>query len=260
MQGSVNIGHIIPCLFVMLGDESQQVKESGFFCIEKSFIKNPELVTVNLKKSLQNSFDFQKKVLEKKQNLINTFYPRLYLLIKGKKQLRNKFIKIILESFESEDPEFVDFLCSLLSSFSFSIIEELVPILMFLSGRVDLNASRCLRTVKILTQQKEKLKGENMAQVLIMVQVITLKNYLMSAYNVRSLEDLTERNEKNLQKAEEVPGFDDEYEEFRQLNGSEIEGEELFRLGTQQNEDVGLRKRIKKVVDVEMENEEVVVD
>ena len=265
MQGSVNVGHMIPSLFIMLGDESQLVKEAGFYCIEKSFVKNPDLVTVNLKKSLQGSYDFQRKVLEKKQNLINTFYPRLYLLIKNKKQLRNKFLKVILDALESEDPEFTEFLCGLLACFTFTMVEELIPVLNFLSGKIQIHAARSLRTVKILTSTKDKLKDENLAQVLVMIQMIVMKNYLVAAYNVKGIED---NLEKNVQKAEDVPGFDDEFEEFRYLfTVKEIEGDELVKfkqkfkilLGTQNADEVGLRKRMKKNVEIEEEKEVIEV-
>ena len=262
LQGSVNAGQLIPSLFTMLGDESQGVKEASYFCIEKTFSKSPDLVVVNLKQSLQSAFDLQSVVIGKKQ--VNTYYPKLYLLIKSKKQLRNKFIKLILEACDCENPEFTEFLCNLLAGFNFTTYEELSPILNFFSGKIQTNALRLLRTMKLTVQKHQKISKQSLVEVLETIQFIVLKNYLIVAYGIKSNEDM---DGKGIQKSEDLPSFDDEFEEYRIYIGmSEVFGEELVRLKlkyksllvNQNSDEIGVRKRVKKVIEVDNAANEVV--
>lgn len=262
LQGSVNAGQLIPSLFTMLGDESQAVKEAAFFCIEKTFSKSPDLVIINLKQSLLKAFEFQSVVIGRKQ--ANSYYPKFYSLIKSKKQLRNKFIKNILAACESENPEFTEFLCNLLVGFLYTNLDELNPIFSFISGKVQTNALRLLRTMKLALQKNEKLSKTSTIEVIETVQFVLLKNYLISAYNIKNTD---EQAEKSIQRAEELPSFDDELEEFRTYIGAqEICGDELTKLKikykhllvSHNSEDFGVKKRVKKLSEVENISKEVV--
>lgn len=224
LQGQVNVSRMVSILLCMLGDENNIVKESAFFCIEKTFHKNPDLVAIKLSNSIREMFEYQKKLF-KQRTLSESFYPKLYSLVKGKKLLRTKFLNQITELFESAEPAFTEFLCELFTIFSYSNYEELYPILKFLTGKIQTSAFRLLRIIKVRVAHKEMLNKENLHECLLQIQMILLKNYLCKTYQLKNID---EAQEKTLQKIENIEEFGEEYEEFKEYHFVEgLRDEEL---------------------------------
>ena len=211
LQGQINISKMVSILFCMLGDENSIVKDSAFFCIEKSFSKNPELITINLQNSLKEAFEYQNKFF-KQRPLSESFYPKLYALIKPKKTLRTRFLSPITALLEPSDPCFTAFLCELLTTFNYGTYDELFPIINFVSGKIQASAFRLLRILKVRKAHKESLDKDNLIECLLQIQMIFMKNYFVKAYQLKNIE---EAQEKNLQKIDGVDFFTDIYEEFR---------------------------------------------
>ena len=211
LQGQIHVSKMISILFCMLGDENCIVKDSGFFCIEKIFVKTPDLITINLQNSLKEVFSYQKKIFSQR-SLNDSFFPKLYSLIKPKKLLRARFVSQIIALLEPSDPCFTEFLCELLTTFPYTTYEELAPIISYVSGKIQSSAFRLLRILKIRKAHKEPLKKDALIECLLQIQMILMKNYLVKAYQLKNTE---ETQEKNIQKIDGVEIFTDIYEELR---------------------------------------------
>ena len=205
---------MVSILFCMLGDENNTVKECAYFCIEKNFTKNADFIAINLQQSLKDAFEYQNKFF-KQRSLHDSFYPRLYILIHSKKSLQKKFISQVTALLEPSDPSFTEFLCDILSCFPYISQDELSPILSHISTKVQTSAFRLLRTIKVRIAHKESLNHETLTECLHQAQMVLLRNYLINAYQLKNTE---ENSEKNIQKAENVGGFIEEYEEFKEYH------------------------------------------
>lgn len=222
--GSVNASRLVSKLFCMLGDESLAVKEAGFYCIENGYVKNPEMITINLQNSLKEAFEFQAKIL-KQRDLKESYYPKVYALVKERKTIRNKFLNTILNALEPSDPDYTEFLCEMISILSYSNTEELGFILQHINGKIQISAFRLLRIIKIRKSNKNSLNRDLIIECLLQIQLFVLKNYLVSAYQIKSYNDFEDRP---IQKIEDANLFQEEYEEFKDYHKfEEIKAEEL---------------------------------
>ena len=261
LQGQVNASKLVSIFFCMLGDENIIVRESAFFCIEKSFSKNPDFISINLGNSLKESFDYQKKVVIKR-NLNDSFYPKLYSLIRSKKTLRIKFLNSILALLEPSNPSFTEYICEILSCFLYTNLEEISLILNFLTGKIQTSAFRLLRAIKVTSANKDPLTKEKINECLVQVQMILLKNYFFNAYGVKAAD---ENADKEIQKNEEIGNFGEDYEEFKDFHCiNEVNNEELKKFKkkvkiiqfknciiSQNLDEIPTKKRVKKIFDSE---------
>lgn len=224
IQGTVNASKFVSVLFCMLGDESMIVREAAYFCVEKGFIKSPDLITINLQSSLKESFEFQCKIL-KQRDLKESYYSKVYGLIKGKKSVRNKMLNTILHSLEPNDPDFTEYLCEMISLFVYSTMEEVCLILQYINGKIQASAFRLLRIIKVRKINKETLNRDYIIECVLQIQLIILKNHLLLAYQIKSFDEI---QDKPVQRNEEATLFQEEYEEFKCYNKiQEIKDEDL---------------------------------
>jgi Sister chromatid cohesion C-terminus/PHD-finger/non-SMC mitotic condensation complex subunit 1/HEAT repeat associated with sister chromatid cohesion len=214
LQGQVDLSKMSSILFCMLVDESNIVKESGYFCLEKSFSKNSSIVILNLQNSLKESFEYQVDLF-KSRSLSDSFYVKFYNLIKPKKSVRTKFLTQMTGLLEPTDPSFTEYLCDFLSVLPYTGLEEISPIISQITGKIQTSAFRLLRIIKVRTANKEPLDRENMIECLLQIQLIYLKNYLFNAYQLKGIEENTD---KGIQKVEDINGFYEEYQEFKEYH------------------------------------------
>ncbi|CAG9323816.1 unnamed protein product [Blepharisma stoltei] len=266
LQGHVNPTIYLPTLFALLADDSIYIRETSFKCIETIFSKNSDIVLINLQPSLQESYDFQINTFKGTRSFTSqseSLYNRLYMLIKDRKTHRNKFLATISKLLEpSANPEFTFYLADLLSSLSFTSSEELTIIFEHINSKLQTNAYRLMRSIKLCCKNNDELSHEELMDTLLILQLFILHYFLSNVYQVKTDE---EKSDKPVTKnSDEFPSFSELYEKLwkyhilEKASGEELKNlkklmKESMDLHSASTDNISSRKRVRKSEEGEKE-------
>lgn len=265
LQGHVNPSQYLPTLFALLADDGVYIRELSYKCIETIFSKNSDIIIVNLQHELQESYDFQISTFKSTRSYNSqgeAFYNRIYMLIRERKTLRTRFIVTISKLLEpSANPEFTFYLADLLSSLSYSNLDEVTTIFEHINSKLQTNAYKLMRSIKISCKNKKELSHEELMETLLILQLLLLHFYLFMIYQIKNEEERADRPISRT--SDEFPAYAALYEKlwkFHQLE--KAGGDDLLELkkhlkecmDTHNNENLSSRKRVRKTDEFDKED------
>mmetsp|Transcript_26119 Transcript_26119/g.46433 ORF Transcript_26119/g.46433 Transcript_26119/m.46433 type:complete len:1304 (-) Transcript_26119:98-4009(-) len=224
-QGLTTPAITLPHIIGLLADTSTHSQQTALKCLQGLLGKSMDLVLVGLSQGAREAFEVSSVVRQVESDSMN----KLFVLMKGKKSARIKFIATLCKLVEVPDCDFTMYVCVQLAGLSYSTRDELASVHTSLNFYLENRLQLTLAQLKQVKSKRSALDEVELKESLLTAQILILRQCLSLAYQV----DFEDTNERPIVHTADTTSFLELYSEFRGMHSLQsVKGEQLSMLKT----------------------------